>query len=55
MMSGYVPIVIKNNQRAEYYQALDHAHTENDNADFILFVGGILKDTLTFYLNFLGE
>lgn len=55
MMSGYVPIVIKNNQRAEYYQALDHAHAENDNADFILFVGGILKDTLNFYLNFLDE
>ncbi|MBY7142135.1 Fic family protein [Virgibacillus sp. NKC19-3] len=55
MMSGYVPIVIKNDQRADYYQILDKAHTTGDNSDFIMFVGNILQDTLEFYLSFLGE
>lgn len=55
MSSDYVPIVIKSNQRADYYQALDRAHTTGDNTEFIIFVGNILKNTLEFYLDFLGE
>lgn len=46
MISGYVPIVIKKEQRAEYYQVLDLDHTTGGYSDFIQFIGGILKSTL---------
>lgn len=54
MKAGYVPVVVKADQRADYYQALDHAHTTGDNSDFIILVGNVLKDTLEFYLEFLS-
>ncbi len=33
--SGYVPIVIKKEQRLQYYEALDKAHVEGDCSEFI--------------------
>ena len=35
MKHGYTPIIIKNEQRAEYYDALDFAHTTMDYSSFI--------------------
>lgn len=52
MRSGYVPVVIKNEQRLEYYQALDKSHVESDYKDFILLVATLEKEALQFYLGF---
>ena len=35
MRKGYTPIVIKKTRRAEYYDAIDHAHTTFDYLPFI--------------------
>lgn len=53
MKSGYVPVVIENDQRMDYYKALDHAHMTDDCSDFINLVGNTLKKMLNFYLDFL--
>lgn len=33
--TGYLPIIIKNDYKLEYYEALDKAHVENEYTDFI--------------------
>ena len=33
--SGYLPVIIKKEDRLKYYEALDKAHTKNDYTDFI--------------------
>lgn len=35
MKNGYLPIIIKANLRANYYDALDKAMTSHDYTDFI--------------------
>ena len=35
IQSGYPAVVIKTENRADYYDALDKAHTTNDYTDFI--------------------
>lgn len=52
MKSGYVPIVIRKEQRLAYYQALDLAATQNDYSDFIQLCGEILLKTLQFHVSF---
>lgn len=52
MKSGYVPVVIKKEQRLAYYQALDKSHVENDYTDFIQMISELEKETLQFYLQF---
>lgn len=52
MKSGYVPIVIKTEQRLDYYRALDKSHVEEDYQDFIQMVSHLEKETLMFYLQF---
>lgn len=54
MRSGYVPVVIKKEQRLEYYKALDKSHVEGDYQDFTQLVAALEKETLAFYLHFLG-
>lgn len=53
MKSGYVPIIIKKDQRPQYMQALDHYSTTGESDSFIKLVGNNLKRMLTFYLDFL--
>lgn len=48
--NGYPPIVIKNENRAEYYDALDKAHTTNDYSDFITMVVNLLNESEEQYL-----
>lgn len=51
---GYPPIVIKNENRAEYYDALDKAHTTKNYTDFIRIVSSLLnelEDNYLFLLN----
>jgi Fic family protein len=38
MRNGYPPIIIKKENRAQYYHALDHAHTTMDYEPFLAFV-----------------
>ncbi len=54
MKSGYPPIIIRNDQRLKYYEALDTSHTSGVYDDFIQLVSGLLVDTLQFYVHFLG-
>lgn len=47
---GYTPIVIENERRNEYYDALDAAHTTNDYSTFIGFISGFLTDAEVLWL-----
>lgn len=53
MKSGYPPVVIKNQNRLRYYNALDKAHTTNDNEDFIRIIVEEVNTTLDLYLEYL--
>ena len=48
--NGFPPIIIKNELRPQYYEALDRAHTTNDYTDFIKLVAKALEDSLDLYL-----
>ena len=48
--NGFPPIIIKNELRPQYYEALDRAHTTNDYTDFIKLVAKTLEDSLDLYL-----
>lgn len=50
MRNGYVPIVIKKEERAKYYAALDESHVTGDYTDFTMFVAEIEDQSLEFYL-----
>jgi Fic family protein len=50
MRNGYVPIVIKKEQRARYYTAIDESHVTEDNTDFIVYVGELEDQGLEFHL-----
>lgn len=50
MKNGYPPIVIRNENRINYYSALDKAHTTKDSTDFIKLVLEELNRVLDLYL-----
>ena len=50
MKSGYPPIVIEKESRAEYYSALDRARTTGDMSAFVSLVATLVDRTLDFYL-----
>jgi Fic family protein len=50
MKNGYPPLVIRNENRIKYYNALDKAHTTQDNKDFIELVIEELSKVLDLYL-----
>ena len=50
MKYGYPPLVIKKEQRFEYYTALDTAHTTGDYAQFIKLVAVQAEQALDWYL-----
>ncbi|MEI3613433.1 Fic family protein [Pseudogracilibacillus sp. SO30301A] len=51
MKEGFPPVVIKVENRLQYYEALDKAHTEKDYDDFIQLVAKEVDDSLDLYLN----
>lgn len=53
MKSGYPPVIIRTENRLRYYNALDKAHTTNDNKDFINIIVEELNNTLDLYLEYL--
>ena len=50
MKNGYVPIVIKKEDRLHYYETLDKAHISNDYTDFIKLVSKLEEEMLDRYL-----
>ena len=53
MNSGYLPVIIKKENRLEYYNALDKAHTTGDYTDFVKLVTNLEIEMITKYLNLL--
>ena len=51
MRSGYLPIIIKANLRARYYDALDKAMVEHDYTDFVKLIAEEENEILDKYLN----
>lgn len=51
---GYPPVVIKTENRADYYDALDKAHTTNDYTDFIKIIVDLVNESENLYLYLLG-
>lgn len=54
MKAGYPPIVIKNEDRVKYYNALDLAHTKFIYDDFTNLVATEVNNSLDLYLGLLG-
>lgn len=54
MKNGYLPIIIKKELRAEYYDALDKAHTTRDYTDFIKLIVKEEINMLDKYLEVIG-
>ena len=54
MKNGYPPVVIKNEERTKYYDALDKAHTTNDYTDFIDLVSELVEEIENDYLYLLN-
>lgn len=48
--NGYPPVVIKNENRVEYYDALDKAHTTYDYSDFIQIIKNLVEESEDNYL-----
>jgi len=54
IQNGYPPVVIKTENRADYYDALDKAHTTNDYTDFIKIIVDLVNESENLYLYLLG-
>lgn len=53
MKSGYTPIIIKNEQRASYYDVLDFAHTTMNYGPFIKLIAGLVVESEKLWLSVL--
>ena len=53
MRAGYTPIIIKNENRAQYYEALDLAHTTMDYGPFIKLVAELVIESEKLWLSVL--
>jgi Fic family protein len=54
IQSGYPPVVIKTEDRADYYDALDKAHTTNNYTDFIKIIVDLVNESENLYLYLIG-
>lgn len=52
--NGYPPVIIKNEVRTKYYEALDKAHTSGDYTDFVKLVAQAEEQSLDLYLKIIG-
>ena len=50
MKDGYPIIIIKNEDRAKYYESLDKAHITEDYSDFVKLISNALNRSLDLYL-----
>lgn len=55
MISGYVPVIIKKDNRLKYYEALDKAHTTGDYTDFVKIITEAENEMLDRYLDVIGD
>lgn len=55
MISGYVPVIIKKDNRLKYYEALDKAHTTGDYTDFVKIITEAENEMLDRYLDVVGD
>lgn len=55
MISGYVPVIIKKDNRLKYYEALDKAHTMGDYTDFVKIITEAENEMLDRYLDVVGD
>ena len=53
MNQGYNPVIIKKEDRLEYYEALDKAHTARNYTDFIKLINRLEIEMLKKYLELL--
>lgn len=53
MKNGYTPIIIKNKDRAKYYDVLDIAHTTMDYEAFIKFISDLVIESEKLWLSVL--
>ena len=53
MKHGFNPVIIKKENRLQYYEALDKAHTTQDYTDFIKLINGLEIEMLKKYLELL--
>lgn len=53
MNNGYTPIVIKNENRAKYYEVIDLAHTTMNYAPFVEFISDLLMESEKLWLSVL--
>ncbi len=53
MKNGYMPIIIKKENRAQYYEVLDHAHTKMDYKPFLEFVAKLVIESEQLWLSLL--
>lgn len=51
MKNGYTPIVIKKENRLDYYEVLDKAHTSADYSDFIYLVVTLVRESSKLWLS----
>lgn len=54
IQSGYPPVVIKTENRVDYYDALDKAHKTNDYTDFIRIIVDLINESEDSYLYLIG-
>lgn len=54
IQSGYPPVVIKTENRVDYYDALDKAHTTNNYTDFIKIIVDLVNESENLYLYLIG-
>lgn len=50
MKNGYLPVVIKKENRLDYYVALDKSHTTGDYSDFVKMIEQLGIEIIDFYL-----
>ena len=55
LKQGYPIVIIKNEHRAEYYNALDKAHTEEKYDDFIKIIEKAVDESLELYIKILNS
>ena len=53
MKHGFNPVIIKKEDRLQYYEALDKAHTTKDYTDFVKLINGLEVEMLKKYLELL--
>ncbi len=53
MRNGYLPIIIKAENRAKYYEVLDVAHTTMNYEPFVVFVSGLVIESSELWLSVL--